>query len=353
MQFDLRSCLCFTPLCTQGTDLPPTTGCKNLDGTDGDGWCPDALHRMRLRCVLDTVPSGPVFVLCAVCLKVLRMCSCHAVLWASRLELAALRVAQGLESTEKEGAERAEPDDEASARFAENDGNFNRCANLYHRAASLPLTLPELELDAACSRANETGEPGQAPESGQARRGCDDLLPMWRQADLLVAAAHCHRRAMSSNAADVGAADIMAESALRLFPRHADALHAKGESLMNFCLCRCFSASHVSTSGLALLDTGRPRAALRVFQRLLRLRREDPDHPTNSAAELQSVLPWLVRAHAAVLRQSAHAAAAARSAASAIQAADLSGSQGADFTGLESDAYDHYRVLRYVLFVGY
>ena len=200
---------------------------------------------------------------------------------------------------------------------------------------------------------NETREAGRVAESGQARRGCDDLLPMWRQADLLVAAAHCHRRAMSSTTADIGAADFMADSVLRLFPRHADALQAKGKSfecIKTVSIFRCFTS--VDASGMALLDAGRPRAALRVFQRLLRVRREDPDHPTNSAAELQSVLPWLVRAHAAVLRQSAQTAAAARSVASAIQAAELSESHGADFTGLESDAYDHYRILRYFILVG-
>jgi hypothetical protein len=94
---------------------------------------------------------------------------------------------------------------------------------------------------------------------------------------------------------------------------------------------------------MVLLDGGQPRAALNAFQRLLRLRREDPDDQTNSAADLQSVLPWLVRAHAAVARQSAHGE---RTDASFSESKELPGNPDADIAGLESDAYDHYRVLQ-------
>lgn len=89
---------------------------------------------------------------------------------------------------------------------------------------------------------------------------------------------------------------------------------------------------------MVLLDGGQPRAALNAFQRLLRLRREDPDDQTNSAADLESVLPWLVRAHAAVARQSAHGGFS--------ESKGLPGNPDADIAGLESDAYDHYRVLQ-------
>ena len=108
------------------------------------------------------------------------------------------------------------------------------------------------------------------------------------------------------------------------------------------------SDEKVNASGLALLDAGQPRKALRVFQRLLRLRRQDPDHPTSSAAEQQSVLPWLVRAHAAVLRESAHTA-AARSAASSAQTKMLPGGSTGVGGTMFYNAYDHYRILRCVL----
>lgn len=269
----------------------------------------------------------------------------RATLHAIRLELAAVRAAHGLQSGEiaEKGGESAQPDDETNAHIAEDDGDFPRCAELYRQAAGSSLTLPEL--GSACDSAHGTGE---ARRTEELRRGCDSLLSLWRQADLLVAAAHCHRRAMHSNSADIGAADTAVESALRLFPRHTDALHAKG---MSFISALVLSVSHkrFDVLGMALLDSGRPRAALNVFQRLLRLRREDPDHPSNSAAELQSVLPWLVRAHAAVLRQATHADVGGRSDASFSQPKKMPGSPGTGFSGLESDAYDHYRVLRCVL----
>eukprot|EP01046_Picozoa_sp_COSAG06_P050956 COSAG06_NODE_8202_length_2239_cov_3.221963_3_plen_150_part_00 len=84
-----------------------------------------------------------------------------------------------------------------------------------------------------------------------------------------------------------------------------------------------------------------------------RLRREDPDYPASSAAEQQSVLPWLVRAHAAVLRARDHAATAA---AAAERWAALPGDAAGGASGAGSSderqqqqpavgEYDHYRVL--------
>ncbi len=157
---------------------------------------------------------------------------------ASRIELAAVRTAQGLQSdgvAEQGSGGSAKPDDEASAHIAEDNGDFYRCAELYKQAAGSSLSLPDLELDTACDRAHGAGETG---------RGCDDLLPLWRQADLLVAAAHCHRRATRSSNAGMGAADATVESALRLFPRHADALHAKGTTFIpGLLVCPHFTRS--------------------------------------------------------------------------------------------------------------
>ena len=149
-------------------------------------------------------------------------------LCASRLELAAVRATHQSQSLKiaEGGEEKVEKrDDEASARIAEDDGDFHSCADLYARAAGLPLALSKSELDAVCKHAHEM-EASKSSEIGQLHRGCDNLLPMWRQADLLVAAANCHRRAMSN----IDAADAAADDALRLFPRHTDALHAKGAS---------------------------------------------------------------------------------------------------------------------------
>ena len=92
-----------------------------------------------------------------------------------------------------------------------------------------------------------------------------------------------------------------------------------------------------------------------------RLRREDPDYPASSAAEQQAVLPWLVRAHAAVLRARDHAATAAAAERFAALPGDAAG--GASDAGSEQQQqqqqqqqhqhqqqpavglYDHYRVL--------
>jgi hypothetical protein len=94
-----------------------------------------------------------------------------------------------------------------------------------------------------------------------------------------------------------------------------------------------------------------------------RLRREDPDYPASSAAEQQAVLPWLVRAHAAVLRARDHAATAAAAERFAALPGDAAG--GASDAGSSDEQqqqqqhqqqhqhqqqpavglYDHYRVL--------
>lgn len=95
---------------------------------------------------------------------------------------------------------------------------------------------------------------------------------------------------------------------------------------------------------MGLLDSGRPRAALKVFRRLLRLRREDPDYPSNKASELEAVRPWLVRAHAAVLRKTQHTAAVSNRVGSSLTESELSRSPDK-----ESNVYDHYRLLRCVV----
>ena len=162
------------------------------------------------------------------------------------LELAAVRLTQDPGSTRVADAEQgndgavAQLGDEATARKAEEDGNFDQCAKLYSRASAARLTLPDSKLDAACSNAHNSGVV-ETKEFGQMHGGCDELLPMWRQADLLVSSAHCHRRAMNSS--NINGAEVAAESALRLFPRHADALHAKGASLSIPCWIRSIAAS--------------------------------------------------------------------------------------------------------------
>jgi hypothetical protein len=82
-----------------------------------------------------------------------------------------------------------------------------------------------------------------------------------------------------------------------------------------------------------------------------RLRREDPDYPASSAAEQQAVLPWLVRAHAAVLRARDHAATAVEQMAGlpGYAAAVASDAGSSDEQQQQRQPavgeYDHYRVL--------
>lgn len=211
--------------------MPSTSVCKHADGREGDGWCPDSRQRARLRCVAKCLFS--IGLICPHMARQLQfVCiSLHDVrlmltFCVSRLELAAVRAAQELLSAQgADGSGEEARDDEARAHIAEDDGDFHRCADLYSKAADLSLALSNSELDAVCRNAHATEESKWTEEYGKIHRGCDKLLPIWRQADLLVAAAHCHRRAMSDN---IDAADAAAEGALRLFPRHADALHAKG-----------------------------------------------------------------------------------------------------------------------------
>jgi hypothetical protein len=167
-----------------------------MDGTEGDGWCPNATERARLR-----------------------------------LELAAVRAATAEAAAQQqaaaEGAQQKHEDEdedegamEASARVAEADGKFQRCGDLYARAASAAAaaaaagqdrTVSELARLCDSARASADAKRGRVGGSD----GCHLLLPLWRQADLLLAAAHCQRRAR-----DRANAAASVAGALRLFPRH-------------------------------------------------------------------------------------------------------------------------------------